>query len=170
MRSRSAGRPKQASQHVPAARLHALCALFAGEFLEGLEIDRSPAFNTWLTAQRHRFRACHVALLEHCVAQADGEDLFRHLETWLALAPFDPRAHGALLHALAARGRLREGEEHLAATARLFEAEGLDPAPIRDLWRAARAARPAVGAAPRTPGTSPRAAMRNPCRTAHRSR
>ena len=41
--------------------------------------------------------------------------------------------------ALARRGRIREGEEHLAATARLFEAEGLDCAPIRDAWRSARA-------------------------------
>ncbi|MBN9510019.1 MAG: transcriptional regulator [Alphaproteobacteria bacterium] len=133
---------------VPAARLHALCALFAGEFLEGLEIDRNPAFNTWLTAQRHRLRGCHAALLEHCVARAEGDDVFRHVQAWIALAPFDARAHGALLRALAARGRLREGEEHLAATARLFEAEGLDAASIRDLWRAARAAGPAVGAAP----------------------
>ena len=44
-----------------------------------------------------------------------------------------------LLDALARRGRIREGEEHLAATTRLFEAEGLDCAPIRDAWRSARA-------------------------------
>ena len=42
------------------------------------------------------------------------------------LAPFDQRVHEVLLNALARRGRIREGEEHLAATARLFEAEGLD--------------------------------------------
>ena len=50
------------------------------------------------------------------------------------------RVHEILLAALARHGRIREGEEHLAATARLFEAEGLDCAPIRDAWRSAEGA------------------------------
>ncbi len=37
-------------------RQQALTTLFNGDFLEGLEIDRSPAFNGWLTAQRRRLR------------------------------------------------------------------------------------------------------------------
>ena len=120
-------------------RLRTLCALFAGDFLEGLELDRNPVFNGWLVAQRRRFRGCHAALLERVVSRvADGEVL-GYLEEWLRLAPFDPRVHESLLNALARSGRIREGEEHLAATARLFEAEGLDHAPIRETWRAARA-------------------------------
>src|SRR4029453_7993327 len=62
-----------------------------------------------------------------------------YLEKWLQLAPFDRHVHEILLTALARRGRIREGEEHLAATARLFEAEGLDSVPIRNAWRSARA-------------------------------
>ena len=42
-------------------RLRTLSMLFNGDFLEGLEIDRSPVFNGWLTAQRRRFRGCHAA-------------------------------------------------------------------------------------------------------------
>ena len=64
------------------------------------------------------------------------------------LAPFDRRVHELLLNALARRGRIREGEEHLAATARLFEAEGLDCAPIRDAWRAAQSAGGQLAARP----------------------
>jgi len=124
---------------IPPDRLRALAALFAGDFLEGLEIERSPAFNAWLVAQRRRFRGRHAALLERLVGCASGDEVLGHLETWLRLAPFDPRVHDALFCALADRGRIREGEEHLAATARLFEAEGLDWAPVRDAWRAARA-------------------------------
>src|SRR5262249_28220016 len=67
------------------------------------------------------------------------DEAFKYLEKWLQLAPFDQRIHELLLNALARCGRVREGEEHLQATARLFEAEGLDHAPIRELWRAARA-------------------------------
>jgi DNA-binding SARP family transcriptional activator len=120
-------------------RLRALSALFVGDFLEGLEVDRSPVFNSWLVAQRRRFRGCHAAVLEHLVRSVDGDEIFEHLEKWLQLAPFDRRIHETLLSALARRGRIREGEEHLAATARLFEAEGLDLEPIRDAWRSARA-------------------------------
>ena len=111
-------------------RLRALSALFDGDFLEGLEIDRSPVFNGWLTAQRRRFRGCHAA-----AAGASRQERSRRRGVraiWRSgsqLAPFDRRVHEILLSALARRGRIREGEEHLAATARLFEAEGLDSAP-----------------------------------------
>ena len=53
-------------------RLRALSQLFDGDFLEGLEIDRAPVFNGWLTAERRRFRGCHVALLEHLVERVAG--------------------------------------------------------------------------------------------------
>ncbi len=120
-------------------RLQVLVALFQGEFLEGLEIDRNPAFYGWLTAQRRRLRGIHAALLEHLVKSAADDAVFGYLDQWLALAPFDPRVHEVLLNALARRGRIREGEEHLAATARLFDAEGLDHAEIQRVWKAARA-------------------------------
>jgi TolB-like protein len=122
-----------------ADRLRALLLLFVGEFLDGLEIDRSPHFNAWLAAERRRFRSCHIAVLEHLVGTATGEEIFGYLEKWLQLAPFDRHVHVTLLGALAQRDRIREGEEHLAATARLFEAEGLEHAPLRDAWRTARA-------------------------------
>ena len=124
---------------LPAERLHALSALFTGDFLEGLEIDRCPLFEGWLVAQRRRFRGCHTALIEQLVRNARGEQIFGYLEQWLKLAPFDQRVHETLLSALARRGRVREGEEQLAASTRLFEAEGLDPSPLRETWRAARA-------------------------------
>jgi len=116
-------------------RLRALSALFKGEFLDRLEIDRNPGFNSWLTTQRRRFRGYHTALLEHLARRASDDEVFEYLETWLALAPFDRNVHEVLLRALARRGRIREGEEHLAATGRLFESEGLDCSPIADMWR-----------------------------------
>ena len=59
-------------------------------------------------------------------------------EAWLRLAPFDGRAHEGLLNALAASGRLREGDEHLAVVARQYEAEGQDWGAIGHAWRAAK--------------------------------
>jgi DNA-binding SARP family transcriptional activator len=121
-------------------RLRALSKLFDGDFLEGLEIaERSPVFTGWLASHRRRFRACHAALLEHVASSVPDEEAFAYLDKWLELAPFDPRAHETLLAALARRGRMREGEEHVATTARLFEAEGLDSTPVRNAWSSARA-------------------------------
>jgi TolB-like protein len=124
---------------LPLERRRRLAALFAGDFVEGLEIARAPVFGGWLTAQQRRFRGCQAALLEGLAAETSGDEAFGYLEQWRELAPFDLHAHRALLAALARDGRIREAERHLAATVRAFEAEGLDTAPLRDAWRAARA-------------------------------
>ena len=123
-----------------AGRLQALSGLFAGEFLAGLKIDRSPWFESWLVAQRRRFRARHAAVLEHLVEAlpAGSEEALAHLETWVELAPFDQRPQVLLLGALARHGRIDAGEERLAAAARLYAAEDIDFDPIRAAWRALR--------------------------------
>jgi DNA-binding SARP family transcriptional activator/TolB-like protein len=128
-------------------RLREACGFFAGDVLDGLDIDRSPQFGAWLVAQRRRFRGCHAALLEHLAASAPDGEALGYLAKWIQLAPFDRRVHEMLLKTLGRSGRIREGEEHLAATARLFEAEGLDSRSISEAWQAARiSARAAVSA------------------------
>lgn len=143
-------------------RLQALSKLFVGDFLEGLEIDRNPLFNNWLTAQRRRFGSCHAAILEHLVKTlpADSDDISAHLEKWLELTPFDSCAHIALLTRLARRGQFGACEDHLAAAAALFRSEELDFAPVRQAWLTIRAERPcatvpAQPAAPPTPNQAP---------------
>jgi DNA-binding SARP family transcriptional activator/Tfp pilus assembly protein PilF len=154
---------EQSVETLAPERQRTLAALFSGDFLEGLEIERSPVFDGWLTAQRRRFRGCQTALLEHLVKSVPDEEASGYLEKWLQLAPFDQQVHELLLTALARRGRIREAEEHLRATARLFEAEGLDSTPIRNAWRSARAQGtsppPAPGAAPSS--TAAANALRN---------
>ena len=129
--------------------LRCLSALFAGDFLQGLDIERSAPFSAWVIGQRRRFRAAQVAVLEQRVRLLEPEQRGRGLgpasdetvaclEQWLQLAPFDRRAHEMLLDALARRGQLREGDEHLAATTRLFESEDQDWAPLGLAWRAAK--------------------------------
>jgi TolB-like protein/DNA-binding SARP family transcriptional activator/Flp pilus assembly protein TadD len=115
-----------------------LCSMFSGDFLDGLEIDRSPQFQGWLVSQRRRFRGCQTALLENMAGRAKDEEKFGYLEQWLALAPFDQRVHELMLDALGRSGRIREGDEHVAAAVRSFEAEGLDTTPIRSAWKSAR--------------------------------
>ena len=76
---------QQGLQTLESSRLQMLSALFAGEFLDGLEIDRNPQFNGWLAAQRRRFRVCHAAILEHLVKglPTDSDEVFGYLEKWL---------------------------------------------------------------------------------------
>lgn len=131
-----------AVEHRPEAlsldALQALATLFSGDFLEGLHIERSPHFESWLLGQRRRFRACHISMMERLVAglPTSSDEAFPYLEKWVELAPFDGRAHMALLGALAQRGKLQECEAHLVATARLFDAEGIDFRPVRGAWQA----------------------------------
>ena len=116
-------------------------ALFAGEFLEGLQIEASPQFSSWLLAQRQRLRSNHIAVIAQLVSALPNgtKDRLRYLQTWLRLAPFDRRPHELLMLELADCGRVPEAEEHLAATIRQFEVEGLDWLPLRETWRRARA-------------------------------
>ena len=120
--------------------LRTLLALFAGDFAEGLELDRNPEFASWLAAQRRRFHALQLAVLEQLVLrlEEDASGSLRYLEQWLQLTPFDERAHRMLLNALLKCGRVQEGEDHLTATIRLFESEGLEWLSIREAWKSAR--------------------------------
>ncbi|WP_027052781.1 transcriptional regulator [Mesorhizobium erdmanii] len=122
------------------ARLQALANLFAGDLLDGLELERSPLFDSWLVAQRRRFHACHAAVLERLAANhpAGSPEMSGHLDKWVELAPFDTRAHLALLSNLAERGAIGAAEAHLASAARLFQSEELDFAPLRVAWQAIR--------------------------------
>jgi DNA-binding SARP family transcriptional activator len=127
-------------EHLPQDELHRLAGLFAGEFLEGLDADRMPAFNTWLLAQRRHLRGLRVALLEQIVARGtdNASATLPWLEQWQQLMPFDLRVHEKLLQTLARQGRFAEGEAHLQATVRLFESEELDHRPLRTAWQTAR--------------------------------
>lgn len=121
-------------------RLRALSELFAGDLLDGLDLERSPLFDSWLIAQRRRFQAYHAAVLEQLAVNhpAGSPEMSMHLDKWVELAPFDTRAHLALLSSLAERGAIGAAEEHLASAARLFQSEELDFAPLRAAWQAIR--------------------------------
>ena len=153
-------------RELPTARLAEICNLFRGTFLEGVELDGTPETAGWLAAQRNRYHAMHVELL-HALALAapHADESFRWLDAWLQLAPFDARAHHVMLDALVRAGRMRDAEEHLAATIRSFEAEGVDWSALRDSWRARRAAE----AAPRTVAIEPSSAKASPAASSRRA-
>lgn len=129
------------------ATLQALAAN-EGELLEGLALERSPAFSAWLTAQRRRLRGAHLAVLEALASRLPDEAALAVLEQWRMLAPLDRRAHERLLAALARSGRVREGEAHLAQAIAQFEDEGLDGRSLSEAWRQARTPAAVAGQTP----------------------
>jgi DNA-binding SARP family transcriptional activator len=140
--------PEHGIQKLGVEQQKSLASLFSGELLEGLEIARSPMFDAWITAERRRFRGIQTVLLENLSRALPNEQAAPHLDAWLRLSPFDRNAHELLLTSLARQGRVAEGEAHLASASRLFEADGLDSAPLRELWRNARARGAAAASAP----------------------
>ena len=129
-------------ESLPEDRLAALGNLFGGDLLDGLQLVGGPELNGWVEAQRHRYRAIRVAVLARLAthAPAGSDESFRRLEAWLQRAPFDARAHELLLDSLVKSGRVRDADEHMAATIRAFESEGLDWSPLRDAWQVTRRA------------------------------
>ncbi len=123
------------------ADLEDLAARFPGPFLDGVQADRAPAFETWLSGQRRSFRSLHLDVVGRlCEAHPAGTPgRLRALEVRAGLMPEDTPAHLALLEELALHGDLAGAEAHLAATAKVYAAEGLDSAPLRSAWRALRA-------------------------------
>ena len=132
--------PEHGIQKLGVERQRDLAKLFGGELLEGLEIARSPMFDAWITAERRRFRGIQTVLLENLARALPHDEAAPHIDEWLRLAPFDRNAHGLLLTSLARQGRIAEGEAHLASASKMFDADGLDCAPLRDIWRGAREA------------------------------
>nr|WP_148227709.1 transcriptional regulator [Fulvimarina pelagi] len=122
--------------------LRRVLTLFTGEFLEGLDLKRSPQLDHWLEARRSYFRSCHAAVLAQIITRlpADDTDTRELCERWTSLAPFEMRAHLSLMASLPNV----EAERHLAAAVRLFEAEDMDAAPLVLAWRRLRATPAAV--------------------------
>ncbi len=123
-----------------AGELAEVCGWFGGELLGGLQLDGSAGFHGWLTAQRQRYHTLQIAVLEELVGRSTpgSEETFVRLQAWLQLAPFDLRPHEVMLDALAQCGRLRDAQDHLATTIRLFEEQGMDAFSLREKWRAIR--------------------------------
>jgi len=130
--------PEHGIQKLGIEQQKELAAHFAGELLEGLEIARSPLFDAWITAERRRFRGIQTVVLENLSRSLPHDAAAPYIDEWLKHSPFDRNAHELLLASLARQGRIAEGESHLASACKLFEADGLDSTPLRDIWRATR--------------------------------
>jgi DNA-binding SARP family transcriptional activator len=87
--------------------LQSLRALFRGNFLEALSVDRVPLFDNWLAGQRHRFGQLRQQLLERLsfVLPPESDDRIEVLRECIEVAPFDEAAQHAASPRALCRGR-----------------------------------------------------------------
>jgi DNA-binding SARP family transcriptional activator len=118
--------------------LRSLLALFRGDFLEGLSVDRAPSFENWLAGQRHRFGQLHQQLLERLSTVSPPDDRIEVLRELIEIAPFDEAAHIELISALLRLGFYAEADKQIVASVKRFQDEGIDPTSLRSAFAAAQ--------------------------------
>ena len=118
--------------------LRSLLALFRGNFLEGLSVDRAPSFENWLAGQRHRFGQLRQQLLERLSTVSPPEERIEVLRQLIELAPFDEAVHIGLVSTLLGRCLFAEAADQIDASVRRFQDEGIDPTPLKSAFAAAQ--------------------------------
>ena len=128
LRRRDRDRPRDAEGHrrrFAPERLRSCARCSPATFSRAWRSTAARSSTAGSSPQRRRFRGCHVGRCWSIWPEArPGDEVFGYLEKWLELAPFDQRVHELLLDAFGRGGRIREGEEHLAATTRLSRRRG----------------------------------------------
>lgn len=146
--------------------LEQLQACFAGDLLDGLDVEGSADLQHWLIGRRSEFRSLKAGIVAE-IGRRSTPGTPKGLvaaRNWLECAPLDVEAHRRFLKELVARRMIEDGDRHIEAAARGFASEDIDFAPVRAAWAAMRAASaaPATAAAepPATvPAVSPRASV-----------
>jgi len=120
--------------------LRSLSALFRGEFLEGLFLDRAPLFDNWLAGQRHRFGQLQQQLLERlsAILPPESDDRIEVLRERIEVAPFDEAAHIELVRALLRRALYAEADRQIDASVTRFQSEGIDPTSLKSAFATAQ--------------------------------
>src|SRR5262249_42341588 len=113
--------------------LQSLRAVFRGDFLESLAVDRAPLFDNWLAGQRHRFGQLRQQLLERlsAVLPPDSDDRIEVLRERIEVEPFDEAAHIELVGTLLRRGLRAEAEHQIDASVTRFQSEGIEPTSLK---------------------------------------
>lgn len=120
--------------------LQPLRALFRGEFLEGLSLDRALPFDNWLARQRHCFGQLQQRLLERLsdILPRESEDRLEVLRERIEAQPFDEAAHTELVRTLLQRGLHAEAERQVDASLARFQSQGIEPTSLKCALAAAQ--------------------------------
>ena len=98
-----------------------------GLLLEGLSFPANPAFDAWLSGERHHLEAVQASVLREAtlgrLAVGDASGAAASARALVARSPFDDGAHMLLVRSLVELGERREAEAALARCVALFERE-----------------------------------------------
>src|SRR5262249_7119940 len=94
------------------ADLRAAAALFRSDFLEGLDLDNCPGFQSWCVAERETVRRQHRQILTALVErlQAQPEEAVPFARLIVEIDPYDETARVNLIRLLATVGHREEAE------------------------------------------------------------
>jgi len=125
----------QALAHCPTciARLEQAVGLYQGDFLSGLTLADSPAFDEWRVIQQERYHQQMLIALEalaaHYTAIGNLTKAQRYIRQQLALEPWREEAHRQLMHVLARDGQRSAALAQYETCRRLLADElGVEPA------------------------------------------
>ncbi len=102
------------------------------EFLEGVDIQASAAFEAWLVAERRYVAGLSAAILREAatarLAAGDSSAAVAFATKLVAFDEFDEEAHALLIRALLASGAVEAARAYLASTSERFRRElGVEP-------------------------------------------
>ncbi|MBE9558138.1 MAG: AAA family ATPase [Proteobacteria bacterium] len=141
--------------------LRELAGRFRGEFLEGLELDSCPDFQSWCMAEREDMRSRQIAVLETLVERLAGEadEALPHARALLEIDPYNEPARAGLVRLLGKAGRKREAEQQYKAGLHALAEAGVEnPLELQAAWREANskvATKPVTATAPCGPLAEP---------------
>jgi hypothetical protein len=128
---------REGFENISIERLQDLADFFNGDFLMGLEVERSPSFNAWAVAQR---RHSVISKRTFCgVLRARCGPAREDLSG--PMAPVGAFRFGASSSVAGKLGGSRSDQGRRRASFRdseAFEAEGIDVEPLRKMWLSAR--------------------------------
>lgn len=148
------------------SELRDLAGRFRGEFLEGLELDSCPDFQSWCMAEREDMRSRQIAVLETLVERLTGEadEALPHARALLEIDPYNEPARAGLVRLLGKAGRKREAEQQYKAGLHALAEAGVEhPLELQAAWREANGkvvAKPGASPAPCGPLAEPEPAPR----------
>ncbi|MEZ5833430.1 MAG: AAA family ATPase [Dongiaceae bacterium] len=148
-------------------QLKEAAAAFRGDFLEGLDLDSCPEFQSWCLTERQELRLLHCRILRALTTRLGGQpDLaLPHARTLVTLDPFDEDARAALVRTLVANGRREEAEKQYELGKRALAELGVPlSGELERVWHALR--KPSAATLASSVVTGATAALGQPTATA----
>ncbi|QEX20475.1 hypothetical protein FRZ61_03920 [Hypericibacter adhaerens] len=125
---------------------------FRGPFLEGIELERCPGFQSWMVAEREQARILHarsLAQMAKRLADSRPQEALAHMRRMIEVEPDCEEARTYFVQLLARNGLTHEAEQQYEIARRHIQAlTGMPAAMLTHAWRELRGLPPSVATLP----------------------